>query len=247
MRVTSIKTPIITQKNTLFHILDEAIPSLQEKSIVAVTSKIVAITQGRLVAIDNADKDELIKNEAAYFLPRSSNPYGVSLTITNGTLIATAGIDESNADGKYVLWPENPQKAANEIRAHIKERLALSDVGVIITDSKTTPLRWGVTAIAIGYSGFVPVKDYVGTEDLFGRKFAFEKMSIIDNLASAAAVVMGEGAESTPLAVITDLPFVQFVKNDPTKEELKSLRITMGEDLYGPLLKSVEWKKGRGK
>lgn len=267
MKIEAIKTPKITSKDRdLFKILDSALPEIKENTVVAITSKIISLTQGRVIRKGpegtdgpkepEAIKDQLIKREAQWYLPRDKNPYHVSLTITNNMLVPTAGIDESNADGNYVLWPKDPQKAANDIREHIKtslERRGLSrlKIGVIITDSKTTPLRWGVTGMAIAYSGIVPLKDYVGKEDLFGRKFVFEKQNIVDSLATAAALVMGEGAEQTPIAVISDLladrhgiPLVEFVDRNPTDEELKSLIINKDEDLYAPLLSGVNWEKG---
>lgn len=245
MIVTSVRTHKISKEDNLFDVLDKYIDKLSENTVVAVTSKIVSITEGRVVKIEDADKDELIKQESQYFLPREENPYHVSLTITNNTLIATAGIDESNANGYYVLWPRNPQESANKIREHLVEKFGVKNVGVIITDSKTTPLRWGVTAISIAYSGIEPLKDYIGRKDLFGRKFEFEKLSIIDNLASAATVVMGEGSEQTPIALISDIPFVDFTGRNPSGEEIKDLRISLDEDLYGPILKKALWKKGK--
>jgi dihydrofolate synthase / folylpolyglutamate synthase len=128
----------------------------------------------------------------------------------------------------------------------LKKRFHLKNVGVIITDSKTSPLRWGVTSYALAYSGFKPLKDYIGKNDLFGRKFEFEKLSIVDSLAASASVVMGEGDECTPLAIISDLPFVQFQDRSPSKEELEELCITIDKDLYGPFLKNVKWEKGLG-
>lgn len=248
MKVTAVKThKITTRDSSLIKILDKYLPKLEEKSILAITSKIVSITEGRLVKMDSVNKDALIKQESQFYLPREQNRYNVSLTITRNLLAATAGIDESNGNGYYILWPKDSQKTVNAVRKYLKKRLKLKNIGVIITDSKTTPLRWGVTAIAISYSGFKPLKDYIGKKDLFGRKFAFEKLSIIDNLAGAASVVMGEGAEQTPIAVVTDLPFVEFQDRNPTKKELEGLKIKMEEDLYGPFLKNVRWKKGSAK
>ncbi len=259
MIVTSVKTHKITaQDQDIFKILDKYLPELEEKSIIAITSKIVSICEGRIVKIGQGSraclrrqgswgqKDELIEREAQYFLPRSENKYNVSLTITNNTLVATAGIDESNGDGYYILWPKNPQKTANEVREYLQKIREVREVGVIITDSKTSPLRWGVTAIAVAYSGFLPLENYIGKPDLFGRKFEFEQMSIIDNLACAVAVVMGEGSEQTPMAVITDVPNVQFQDRNPTEKELEELKINIDDDLYGPFLKNVKWKRGKG-
>ncbi len=244
MIVNSVKTHKISPNEDLLAILDKYITKLPDKSVVAVTSKIVATTEGRVVKIEDVDKDELIKQESQYFLPRETNPYHVALTITNNTLIASAGIDESNADGNYILWPKNAQESANKIREHLVKKFGVENVGVIITDSKTTPLRWGVTAISIAFSGFEPLVDYIGKEDLFGRKFVFETMSVMDNLASAAAFVMGEGAEQTPISIISDIPHIEFSKRNPTQKEIDKLKISVEEDLYSPLLKSAPWKKG---
>jgi dihydrofolate synthase / folylpolyglutamate synthase len=247
MNISPIKTHTITSADTdIFKILDTYLPELQEQTIVAVTSKIVSITQGRVVPVGEADKDKLIEEESEYYLPREENPYGVSFTITNGTLAASAGIDESNADGKYVLWPKDPQESANAIREHLAKSKGLREVGVIITDSRTMPMLWGVTGMTIGYSGFTPLKDYIGTPDLFGRDFVFEKLNVADSLAAAATVVMGEGNESTPIAIISDVSFVQFQDRNPTEEELASLRIDRQTDLYAPFLNSAPWRKGRG-
>lgn len=246
MKITPIKTAKITvDQKSIYEILDKFLPPLKDNSILAITSKIVSITEGRVRKLEESDKDKLIEQAAQLFLPRETNPYNVSLTITRNNLVASAGIDESNGNGYYILWPKDSQKSANEIRQYLKNKFALKNFGVIITDSKTTPFRWGVTAIALAYSGFNPIKDYVGTPDLFGRKFQFEMMSIIDNLACSATLIMGEGAEQTPMALIEDLPeSIEFQDRNPTAEELDRLKISLEEDLYSPLLKNAPWKKG---
>jgi F420-0:gamma-glutamyl ligase len=63
-------------------------------------------------------------------------------------------------------------------------------------------------------------------------------------LAAAAVLVMGEGAESTPLALISGLPFVHFQERDPNPEELQNLHIDRRDDLYAPLLNAVPWQAG---
>jgi len=247
MKITPVKTHKITVNDqSLIKILDKYLSAFEDKSILAITSKIVSITEGRLVKMDGIDKDKLIRQESQFYLPREQNRYNISLAIARNILAPTAGIDESNGNGYYILWPKNPQKTVNAVRVYLKKRFHLKNVGVIITDSKTSPLRWGVTAVGLAYSGFESLKDYIGKKDLFGRKFAFEKLSIVDNLAGGAAVVMGEGAEQTPMAIISDLPFVKFQDRNPTQKELEKLCISLAEDLYGSLLKNVKWKKGLG-
>lgn len=247
MIITPVKThKITTADKSLIKILDKYLPKkLEEGTVLAITSKIVSITEGRLVKMDGTDKDKLIEQEAQFYLPRN-NKYNVSFTITHGILAPTAGIDESNANGYYILWPKNAQATANKVREYLKKKFHLKNIGVIITDSKTAPMRWGVTSIALAFSGFKPLKDYIGKKDLFGRKFQFEKLSIVDSLAASASVVMGEGAEQTPMAIINDLSFVEFQDRNPTRKELKEIEITIDIDIYGPFLKNVQWKKGKG-
>ncbi len=241
MKIVSLKTEkIVPDHTSIFDVLDKSLPEIKENSILVVASKVVAICEGRVKKIQEGDEEKLIEEESQFFLPRNSNLYSVSLTITQNTLIATAGIDESNGNGYFILWPKDPEKSAKEIREYLIKKFNLKNLGIIITDSRTTPLRWGVTALGIGFAGFKPLKNYIGEEDIFGRKLVFTKMSIVDNLSSAAAVVMGEGAEQTPLAIIEDIPFVEFTDQEP-----EDIKISIEEDVYSPLLKSAPWKKGK--
>lgn len=246
MNIQSIKTHKITSDDkNLLEIIDKYVPQLNENSILVVTSKIVSICEGRIVKVEEANKDELVREESEYFIDKEENKFGFYLTITQNLLIPTAGIDESNGNGYYILWPKNPQETANTIREHLVERHSIRNVGVIITDSKTTPLRWGTTGAAIAHSGFNPLKNYVGTKDLFERELRFTESNVMDGLAATAVVIMGEGDESTPLAVITDIPRVEFQERNPTKEELDHLHIDIDQDVYGSILKNAPWRKGK--
>jgi dihydrofolate synthase / folylpolyglutamate synthase len=245
MKVTAIKTnKIIPSRDNLYQVLDKYIKRLKNNSILVITSKIVAICEGRVVKNIGVNKMDLVKKEARYYLP-PNNKYHISLTIKSNTLIPTAGIDESNANGYYILWPKNPQESANEIHAYLKKRFRLKNIGVLITDSKTTPLRMGTTGMAIAHSGFKALKNYINQKDIFGRKLRVTKASVIDGLAAAAVVVMGEGREQTPLATIEDVQFVEFQDRNPSRYELQDLRIELRDDLYATLLKSVKWNKGK--
>lgn len=246
MQVTAHRTPKLTSgTSSITDVLAGALPKLTERTVVAITSKVVALCEGRTVPLEGTDKDELIAREAAYYLPRSLSRYNVSFTITRDMLVPTAGIDESNGNGSYVLWPRNPQDSANAIRAFLCRHYNVQDVGVVLTDSALRPLRWGVTGMAIAFSGFEPVHDAIGTADLFGRKLQYTKEGIQDGLAAAATLVMGEGARQIPIVSITDIPFVTFIRRDPSAEELAALRIAPEDDLYGPFLTAVPWKNGR--
>jgi F420-0:gamma-glutamyl ligase len=153
-----VKTrPLLPPQDALWDALDPALPPLQDGDVVAFTSKVVAIHQGRCVATDAvADKEELVAREAEAWIPKASSKYGVTLAIKGGTLIASAGIDASNASGHYVLWPSDPWGAAREIAVHLKHKHALSRLGVILTDSHCIPLRRGTVGISISCFGFEP-------------------------------------------------------------------------------------------
>jgi len=244
--VTAFKTKKITPRDTnIFKILDRYLPRLKDKSVVAVTSKIVAIVEGNVVKISEGDKDKIIIQEAEYYLPRSSSKYNVLLTIKENAINFSSGVDESNSKGYYVLWPKDSQKSANEIREHLVKKHKKKNLGVIITDTTSVPLRWGQRGVfVLAHSGFSALNSYIGKPDIFGRLLKMTSASISDALGTAAVVVMGEGAEQTPLAVIEDIPFVKFKQRNPTARELNKLKMPLQDDLYAPLLKAVKWKKG---
>lgn len=229
---------------SLKQLLDEALDAIEPGSVLAITSKVVSLCENTVVPIEGTDKQELIRREAEYYMPDAQNKYGINLTITHGTLIPNSGIDESNVGDVLAVWPRDPQASANMVRQYLVERFGHKDVGVIITDSTCRPLRWGVSGVAMAYSGFEPLHSYIGQEDLFGRPFKVSQADIAGGLAATAVLVMGEGAESTPLAVLSDLPFVRFTDRDPTKEELAALALTPEEDLFAPLLTAVKWLPG---
>ncbi len=245
MKITSVKThKILAGEASLLEVLDTYLPEIKEQSVVAVTSKVVSVCEGRVVKIGEQDKDELIKKECELYLSREKSKYGFSLTIKNNLLIPTAGIDESNGNGYYILWPKDPQKSANEVRAYLQKRFSLANVGVLITDSKTTLLRLGVTGVGMAHSGFKALNDFRGKPDIFGRALKVTQVNVMDALAAATVLAMGESNEQTPLCVIEDVPFVQFQRENPSQEELAELRIALEDDLYAPLLTSVPWEKG---
>jgi len=245
MKIFSLKTHKIRPfELSLLEILDKYLKNFKEGSVLAITSKIVAICQGRVVRTGEADKDKLIEEEAEYFLPPEENKYNITLAVKGSLLVPTAGIDESNGEDYYILWPKDPQAAANQVRQYLRRRFSIKKAGVIITDSKTTPLRWGTTGAAIAHSGFSALNNYIGRPDIFGRKLMVTKANVADALAVAAVLVMGEGNEQTPLAVIGEVPFVKFQDRNPSPKELAGFHIDMADDLYAPLLKGVKWRKG---
>jgi len=248
MKVTPIKTRLVhANECTTEALIAESIPTLEENTVVVISSKVVALCENRVVDIDGTDKNTLIRQEASLYTPDGFSSYGSSFTITRKTLIRAAGIDESNADNHYVLWPKDPQRSANALRAFLCEQFRVTNVGVIISDSLSVPpMRAGSIGIMLAHSGFTSLQRLAGTKDLFGREFKVAHPAIGSGLAAAANLVMGEGTEQTPIALVSDLPFVTFQPRDPSQEELDETYLSLEEDMYSPFFKLAPWQKGGG-
>jgi len=244
MKLSSIATHKIIPEESILGILEKYLKYVPECSVVAITSKIISLCQNRVVSKKNiSDKFELVKQESDLYLEGDySKKYGICLTIKNKLLIPTAGIDESNGNGYYILYPENIQAEAAKIWEYLKQRHSLKQVGVLITDSHTTPLRRGVTGIMLGWCGFKPLRDYIGEPDIYGEKLRVTLGNVVDSLSASAVFMMGEGKEQTPIVLIEDLPQVTFQDRPPNPEEINSVSIALDDDLYAPLLQAVDWK-----
>ena len=161
------------------------------------------------------------------------------LTVRDGVALVNAGIDESNADGKLVLLPKDSFASAAKLRKQLMKIYRVKKLGVVITDSRVAPLRAGVTGVALGYAGFKGIRDYRGQGDIFGRTLEVTQTNIADCLATAAVLLMGEGNEQCPLAVIENLPagrqarLVEFTERVNRRE----LQIPMKDDLYKRLFR----------
>jgi F420-0:gamma-glutamyl ligase len=232
MKVKAIRTAVFPPLGDLLLFIGKYLPKISEGSIVVVTSKIVALSEGRLVdKIDDKTKMKIIKQESDIMI------YGsiACLTVKDGIAMVNAGVDESNGNGKIILLPKDSYKAATKIRNFLKIKYKLNNVGVIITDSRTWPLRAGITGAALGYAGFEGLKKYYDQLDIFGRPFKYSRVNVADSLATAAVFCMGEGDEQQPLAVITGA-LVKYVDRIDRNE----LKIDIKEDIYGPLFRKIK-------
>jgi len=246
MKIRAIKTRIlIPPKDDLIDAIIEKYRP-KEETILAITSKVVSIYQGRTIKKCSIDKDLLIRKEADLYLPRTFVPgEWVMHTIKDNLIIPTAGIDESNADGYYILWPKNVDKAVWQLRNYFTKHFKLKRFGIIITDSHSIPLRRGTVGISLSHTGFEPLFDYRQSVDLFCREMRITMSNVADSLASAAVIVMGEGQECTPIAEISEVPFVKFSGRPyRPRNKYSSFRIPFDEDLYFPFFKNAPWRKG---
>jgi coenzyme F420-0:L-glutamate ligase/coenzyme F420-1:gamma-L-glutamate ligase len=120
----------------------------------------------------------------------------------HGFVCANAGVDRSNveSDDSVTLLPVDPDRSAREIRKRIRE-LTGADVGVIVSDTFGRAWRIGLVDVAIGVDGLRPTQDYRGAKDMFGHVLNVTQIAVVDELASAAELVMKKSA-CVPVAIV---------------------------------------------
>lgn len=233
MKISTIKTGLfIPPKHDLFAEINASNLKLNDGDVLVVSSKVVAIHEGRCVEIDKSvDKDSLVQQEADIYFQEADSRWRICLV--HHAFLAGAGIDESNADGHYILLPKNPNESARTIWQWCREHFKVDNLGVVISDSLSMPMRYGTTGVALGWYGFEPVAYFTGKPDLFGRPAQYTRINIADSLAQVGVYAMGEMSEQTPIVRISDAPRIKFTCRDTSSE----LFIPPREDIYWPLLK----------
>jgi len=194
---------------------------LEYHDLVTVTSKVVSKSEGRVVAFDGTEEHKvaLIEQESARILRRRG-----SLRITeshHGFVSANAGIDLSNTDdGTAVLLPKEPDRSARRFRAELRRRRDV-EVAVIVTDTFGRTWREGVTDVALGCAGLIPVLDLRGSTDANGRLLEATEVAIVDEIAGAANLVLGK-AMGTPFAVLRGLDESYFGEGSVAEHVIRS-------------------------
>ena len=206
---------------TLRRAFEQAGQQPQDGDVVAISSKYVAISEGRIVRLDDvivsdaalilakryhldAALAQLVLDEADHIF--GGIPLGFLLTYRQGVISPNAGIDRSNIPQGYaVLLPADGYKSARRLRQALQALYGVQ-LGVLLTDSWLMPGRLGTTGVAVGMDGFQPVQDERGKLDLFGNPMAVTQRGMADALCSAAQLVMGERDEATPCALLRGAP-----------------------------------------
>ncbi|MBO7190712.1 MAG: coenzyme F420-0:L-glutamate ligase [Elusimicrobiaceae bacterium] len=237
MKITPVKTALFTPQENLALFIVKHIPTVPENTVLAVASKLFCLWKGNILPYESPEqKEKLIKAESDFAL---QTPL-CWLTVKDGMVMTNAGIDESNADGKLLLFPPDIYGLAAQLRVKLCKIWNIKNLGLVVTDSMILPFRAGVMAGAVAYAGFKGVRDARGSKDLFGRKLEVTQIDVADSLATAAALCMGEGNERQPLAFIEEAPVV-FVDEVPPNE----IKYSIEDDLYAPLFRAVGYyKKG---
>ncbi len=218
---------------------------IQRGDIIVIGQKVVSKSEGRVI-----DAQEIIPSRRAIELAKKTgkqpgfiqavlqdskqvlkaNRAAFIVVTKQGFICLNGGADKSNIKGKdrYVLLPKNPDASARRIRSRV-QKLTGQTVGVIISDTRSRPFRLGQAEEAIGVAGINPLIDYRGKKDLFGYSLRFKNVNIADELASAAELVMGQGTEKTPVAIIRGVGRLKFGEQFASS---KYLIVSNKEDLF---------------
>jgi coenzyme F420-0:L-glutamate ligase/coenzyme F420-1:gamma-L-glutamate ligase len=195
----------------------------RDDDVLLVCQKIVSKSEGRFVALDGVEvsprarelagrccKDprlvEIVLRESTEVL--RCVPHVLIVRHRLGLVMANAGVDQSNvpdSESTALLLPEDPDGSARSLRAALAALIGAAPA-VVITDTFGRPWRQGVCGTAIGAAGIVALLDRRGEDDRFGRKLKVTQTPVADQLACAATLVMGEGAEGRPVVLARGVP-----------------------------------------
>ncbi|MDH3753957.1 MAG: coenzyme F420-0:L-glutamate ligase [Acidimicrobiia bacterium] len=175
---------------------------LHPGDVLVVTQKIVSKAENAMAVVDPDDPlshKPLVERESVRVLRRRGDLI-ISET-KHGFVCANAGIDLSNVErGRAALLPEDSDRSARRIRDGVRGRTGV-EVAVIVSDTFGRPWRRGVTDVAIGSAGILPIVDLRGTTDAHGREMQVTEVAVVDELAAAADLACGKAA-GIPVAVI---------------------------------------------
>lgn len=132
----------------------------------------------------------------------------------SGHVMANAGIDRSNLGRNGSDWclllPKDADASAARLYRQIEEQLGASPA-IVISDSFGRPWRNGVSQVAIGAAGLPALLDQRGEKDRDGRVLEVTQLGWGDMIANAAGLVMGEGSQGVPAALVRGLEFGTFI------------------------------------
>jgi coenzyme F420-0:L-glutamate ligase/coenzyme F420-1:gamma-L-glutamate ligase len=221
----------------------------QERDIVVVAQKIFSKAEGRVVRVRHVVASaeakklakvtgkgskfvELVLRETKRVLKATREIFVVE--DKRGLVCINAGIDKSNIEGSenFALLPEDPDCSAGDCRSRL-EGLTGRKLAVVICDTYSRPFRRGQVNFAIGVSGLSLFRDYRGKTDLFGHVLRVKNVAVVDEIAAAAELLMGQGTEATPVVILRGLKATRETGGDC---RIRGLLISGEEDLFKGVL-----------
>jgi coenzyme F420-0:L-glutamate ligase/coenzyme F420-1:gamma-L-glutamate ligase len=217
--------------------------SLQNDDVIVYSAKVVSKAEGRIAdirqitpskkAIEIGSHLERDSRFVQLVLKESENVcgfYGKSLVVKDkrGMICINAGIDKSNVAGEftYCLLPKDPFLSAQRLSSRLIDLTRIRRIGVVLVDSSTRPFRRGLSHYTLGYAGIAAFIDYRGKKDLFGYPLRVKVLSVVDEIACAAGICLGESHEGIAAVLFRGL------KITTNQEKVESLTVTPSEDIY---------------
>ena len=187
-----------------FDVLNKSEIGIEKNDIFIVTQKIVSKSEGMERDLSNYNFEELLQSESKKIIRKRGDL--VIAKTHHGFICANAGIDRSNVKkNSALLLPEDPNKSADKFRKRF-ESLANLPIAVIISDTFGRAWRKGQVNFAIGSSGISPIDSYIGKLDSFDNELNATEIAVIDELASAAELVMKKTID-IPIAIIRGVDY----------------------------------------
>lgn len=176
----------------------------RDGDVLCVASKLVSKAAG-LVA-HPADKERALRAATVRTVARRRHGVVVTSVVetVSGPVMAAAGIDASNAPDGLLLLPPDPDAAARELCAALRDLLGVR-IGVVLSDTCSRIWRTGVADIALGAAGVTVLEDLRGGVDDTGRPLGVTVRALGDEIAAAADLVKGK-ATRVPAALVRGLP-----------------------------------------
>ncbi|MBN2229305.1 MAG: coenzyme F420-0:L-glutamate ligase [Candidatus Thorarchaeota archaeon] len=196
--------------------LDSTNISLVDGDIIVIAHTIVSKAEGRVIEssqinvtpraqdIANRSDFDAVQVEIALGEGRAviRDERALIIELPNGHICNFGGVDHSNAPpSSYLLLPRDPDRSAKLLRTEIEEQ-SRKKIAVIISDTEGRPWRKGAINIAIGCAGINAFKHNQGKQDLYGRILQRSMICQVDQIASAAELVMGQADEGIPVVII---------------------------------------------
>ena len=222
-----VKNDVQPADNLVELLLSSSKATFEDGDVLVISQKVISKHEGQVVNLQSVipselsvgiasayDKDpklvEVILSESERIVRME---HGVIIVQTkHGFICANAGIDESNVeDGYATLLPKDSDNSAQQIRLKILQQTG-KKIAVIISDTFGRPFRMGQTDHAIGISGIDAILHYEGTLDTFGKILRVTATAVVDELCSAAELVMGK-TKKRPAAIIKNFEFKERTGN----------------------------------
>lgn len=191
--VLVVTQKIVSKAENRFVDLDQVTPGPRALELAALTQK-----DPRLVELVLAESSDVVR----------AVPHVLITRHRSGHVMANAGIDRSNLgpgdSERVLLLPLDCDASAQRLRSGLAALLP-SPPGIVISDSFGRPWRNGVINVALGVDGLPALIDRRGEFDRDGRALEVTQVALGDLAASAAGLLMGEGAEGVPAVLIRGL------------------------------------------